>query len=65
MTDNGLSYNRSSKDIFKRIIFRNDKMKKKPYLFINQNINNSINGLFFNSSYNNPLKIVNSFCCFK
>ena len=66
-TDNRFLYNRTMKNDIKKIIFENDKIKKKRNLFINLNINNSINinGLYVNNGYKTQTKNVNSNTLFK
>jgi serine/threonine protein kinase len=66
-TDNRFLYNRTLKNDIKKIIFENDKIKKKRNLFINLNINNSINinGLYVNNGYKTQTKNVNSNTLFK
>ena len=54
MTDNGL-LNNHAKNI-KRSIFRSNKLKNRYNLFINRNINNSMNGLYLYSASNSILK---------
>ena len=66
-TDNRFLYNKTMKNDIKKIIFENDKIKKKRNLFINLNINNSINinGLYVNNGYKTQTKNVNSNTLFK
>jgi serine/threonine protein kinase len=66
-TDNRFLYNRTMKNDIKKIIFENDKIKKKRNLFINLNINNSINinGLYVNNGYKTQTKNENSNILFK
>ena len=66
-TDNRFLYNRTMKNDIKKIIFENDKIKKKRNLFLNLNINNSINinGLYVNNGYKTQIKNVNSNTLFK
>lgn len=54
MTDNGIFYNHAKN--IKRAIFGSNKIKKKYNLFINRNINNSMNGLYLYSASQNILK---------
>ena len=66
-TDNRFLYNKTMKNDIKKIIFENDKIKKKRNLFINLNINNSINinGLYVNNGYKTQTKNENSNILFK